>query len=194
MQEVTMVVCPACGHIIYYQRNADPGRIPDKIPDDWSFVRLRTTGEYQNEKFIVCGRIRLQLRNDYKNFWCAEYKNGKSLWIVESHASFSVFSGAWMSYEKDPIKLRANLSIPVNSMLTVKGEYVEKCEEMSFEGELSSWKHFDPGFFVVQGSHSNGPTAIFTILNKHTVDYLLGEKVKIESLNLQNIHEWNEWK
>lgn len=192
--EVSLVACPHCGYIIYGNLPGNQKLMESRVPEDWSFVKLGTTGEYLNTSFKIIGRIRLQLRNDYKNFWSALIDNGKSWWIAESHASFSIFTEPWQPYTKDAIKLRANLTIPVDPTLNVKGEYVEKCEAISYEGELGHWRLFEKGFFIVQGSHSNGQTTLFTIENKNNIDFLKGEKVTPEILKLQNIHEWSEWK
>ncbi|MBA4056441.1 MAG: hypothetical protein C0490_17125 [Marivirga sp.] len=176
------------------EQSGNNRKIPAKpVPDDWSFVDVGSNGEFQSVPFKVTGRVRIQLRNDYKNFWCVEYNQGKCGWIIESFASFLFVASSWVSYEKDATKLRAGNSIPITSELKLKGEYVEKCEGISFQGEIGPWTSFESGFFIVQASDISGKAAIFFIENKK-VEFLIGEKVLVEKLNLKNIIEWNEWK
>lgn len=191
LNQSSLLICKKCSTIIV---NQSAENIPiTQVPGDWTFVEIGTNGEFQNVPFKVVGRVRLQLRNDYKNFWSVEYKQGSCGWIVESFASFQFLASSWVSYEKDKSKLRAGHSIPISQELKLKGDYVEKCEGISFQGEIGQWKLFTPGFFVVQASDPTGKTAIFFIKNKN-VEFLVGEKVPVEKLNLRNIIEWNEWK
>jgi hypothetical protein len=161
------------------------------MPEDWSFIKIGTKGVLDDSAFEIVGRIRLQLRNAYKNFWCAEYGSGKVLWIVESFNSFSAFTSGWLSYTGDVRKLRAGKKIPVSTSVT--GEYVEKCEAVSVEGELGKWHHFHPKFFFVQGSTKDN-TAILFLRPNEDCAYMTGKKVQAKSLQLQNLIVWNEWK
>ena len=88
LQDRALLACKQCFTILETSNPTDTPTRP--VPEDWSFLQIGTTGNYDNAPFTITGRIRLQLRNDYKNFWSAEYNNGKCLWIVESFASFSV--------------------------------------------------------------------------------------------------------
>lgn len=165
------------------------------IPADWSFVQIGSTAEFKKSPLKVIGRIRLQLRNDYKNFWCADAGQGKCLWIVESFGSFAVFNPELKDFGGDPKKLRSGSSIRFSDNVTLTGEYVEKIEGISMQGELGPWKIFRPGLFLVQASHSNGTTAIYFIESKtDNVRYMSGEKITPENLKLANILMWNEWK
>lgn len=191
LEASTLLVCKSCGGIVYENVDGDLKPEPARVPSDWSFIQLNSTGEYDGQTFTVVGRVRLQLRNDYKNFWCCALRNGKSIWVMESFASFAVFVAEWQPSKKG--NLHAGAPIKINSRLTVIGEYVEKCEGVSYEGEIGSWKLFQPGFFFVQGSRIDGETAVFTI-TKGEVELLQGKKVEVEKLNLKNIIAWNEWK
>jgi hypothetical protein len=185
-----MIVCRNCGRAIIQQGKV----LLTQMPPDWSIVQLQTTGEYQQTAFTIIGRIRLQLRNDYKNFWCATLKDGKSFWIVESFASFTVLNAPWNKFNQDVRNLRAGQSINFKKDLKLVGEYVEKCEAISCEGEVGSWELFRPGFFFVQASDKSNHTAIFFIDGKENVNYLSGWKLNIEKLNFKNLVVWNDWK
>jgi hypothetical protein len=193
LKDTVLLVCKNCSAIVFENVNGAPRPDPTRVPADWSFVQMNTTGEYGGETFTVVGRVRLQLRNDYKNFWCGAFRDGRSLWIMESFASFSVFDNQWQEYNNEASNLRAGSPIRITKDKNVIGEYVEKCEGISYEGEVAGWKLFHPGFFFVQGSRTDGETAIF--VNKaREVEFLQGRKVEIQKLNLKNIIAWNEWK
>ena len=191
LENTTLLVCKSCSGIVFENVVSDIKPVPARVPADWSFVQLNTTGEYDGNTFTVVGRVRLQLRNDYKNFWCCVLRNGKSLWMMDSFASFAVFVPEWEEFKKG--NLHAGALIKINSRLSVIGEYVEKCEGISYEGEIGNWKLFYPGFFFVQGSRNDGETAVFTT-TKGEVVLLRGKKVEVRKLNLKNIIAWNEWK
>src|SRR6187402_1195844 len=79
LENASLLACRNCFEVI-----ADniTGTKPNtaRIPDDWTFVQIGTQGEFNKHKFRIVGRIRMQLRNEYKNFWSAEYSNGKCFW------------------------------------------------------------------------------------------------------------------
>lgn len=192
---MSFLACKKCGHIVADYTTGKPKPSQTKIPDDWSFIQPGTTGSLNNNPFTVVGRCRLQLRNDYKNFWMCEYKLGSCFYLVESFGSFSFFTITWAPYEGDPSKLRAGEKIRLVDNEKGVGEYVEKCEAISYTGEIGGrWNFFSPGFFVVQASANTGKTGIFLIQSKTDVFYMIGEKIGLEKLQLKNIISWNEWK
>lgn len=187
----SLVVCRKCNAIL--KGNDSPHSEAVRVPDDWSFVQLKTSGEYGGKKFTVTGRVRLQLRNDYKNFWCCAFTTGEHMWLMESFASFTALAAGWTDFGGDVSALKAGSFHAINNT-EYKGEYVEKCEALSFEGEIGEWNFFTPGFFMVQASNRNGDTMIFMIKPREATEFLSGKKVDINVLNLDNIIVWNEWK
>ena len=191
--ETALLLCKKCSTIIVDARGSGNKETFTQPPPDWSFIKIGTTGEIQGQPFKIAGRVRLQLRNDYRNFWCAEYERGKCLWIAESFASFSLFTNTWTEYKKSVSKLRAGNWIPINENVKLRGEYVEKCEGISIEGEVARWMLFKPGFFVVQSSNKDGTTAIYLIKDKDNVLWILGDKKSPDAFKLSNIVKWDEW-
>ncbi|MBL0742029.1 hypothetical protein [Chryseolinea lacunae] len=191
--ESSLIVCKSCGTYIHEATGDENTPEQSKMPDDWTFLKIGSTCELPQQTFHLVGRCRLQLRNDYKNFWCAEYGRGKCLWIAESFGSFSIFLSAWEKFAGDPAQLRAGASVKMSNELKLIGEYVEKCEGISFAGEIGAWNFFTPGFFVVQASATT-KTSFFFLEPKKNVSFLSGEKILAERLNFKNTIEWNEWK
>jgi hypothetical protein len=194
LDEASLMVCKNCNTVILSTSSLVKNSKAAKVPDDWSFIQVGTTGEYDQEAFTIVGRVRLQLRNDYKNFWCGALESGKCIWLMESFASFSVLTSKWSDYSGNVSSLRSGLTISMNGAIKLTGEYVEKCEAISFEGEIANWKEVTPDFFFIQGSNPTGNTAVFTIRSKTKAEYLSGKKIEIQNLNLKNIVVWNEWK
>ena len=192
--ESIALFCKSCGNIVYEKVVGPVKPQASAPPPDWSFIQINTTGEYNQQPFSVIGRIRLQLRNEYKNFWCVGLQNGNSLWLMESFASFAIFPAVWHNYANSVSNVRAGQIIHARKGLKLTGEYVEKCEDITYEGEIGSWKLFEPGFFIVQAANKENEIALFTIRNKNDVDYLGGLKIQPETLSLKNIMVWDEWK
>jgi hypothetical protein len=193
LTETSLLVCQNCGGIVFENVTDIQKPVPARIPDDWSFLQLKSTGTYNDQAFTIVGRLRLQLKNDYKNFWCGAFADGNHIWLMESFASFAVLQSGWETTLKQTPDLLAGASITLPDNVRLIGEYVEKCEGVSYAGEIGHWKLFYPGFFLVQGSSADGKTAIFTIQGG-SIEYLTGEKIEIKALNLKNILAWDEWK
>jgi len=197
LPEAMVVICRNCHALVKHDLLTIPSMpaIPAKVPADWSFIQIGTTGTYREKSFTITGRVRLQLRNEYKNFWSAVHDGNKSLWIMESFGSFCVLEPRWYSYTGDIKKLRATHTITVENGDTLTGDYVDKCEAISIEGQVGRWPELFPtGFFVVQGSRDTD-RGFFTVHTKtKIVQYMLGKTVTPEDLKLGTIHEWNEWR
>lgn len=192
--ESVALFCKNCKNIVYEKVVGPVKPLASPPPPDWSFIQINTTGEYNQQPFSVTGRIRLQLRNEYKNFWCLALANGASLWLMESFASFAIFPSVWHNYTNSVSDVRAGRTIHARKGLRLTGEYVEKCEGIAYEGEIGPWKLFEPRFFVVQAANNENEIALFTIKNKSDVDYLGGMKIQPENLSLKNIIVWDEWR
>jgi hypothetical protein len=197
LEEVSLLVCKNCHEIVFENAVENHGKSKRaKVPEDWSFLQIGSQVEYNKKPISIVGRLRLQLRNDYKNFWCATLNEGKHIWIMESFASFCILGATWHTFEGQIGQLLlAGATITLNEELTIKGEYVEKCLNMSYEGEVGTWKLFNSGFQLIQCSNNNNNTAIFFVNGRsNNIQYLSGGKVNSELLNLKNILTWDEWK
>jgi hypothetical protein len=165
------------------------------MPDDWSFIQLGTTGTDIDKKFEVIGRVRLQLRNEYKNYWTILYSDNTTGFLYESFGSLAILAPEMNAYNDDLRKLKAGCKIKKGENVTLIGDFVEKCESLSLAGEIGNWKEIDPGFFLVQASSAVGYMAVFHINSvTEVVYYFYGKKMNLENLKLQNILQWNEWK
>jgi hypothetical protein len=189
----SIIICDKCNSVIHNTTNIYLS--PTDMPDDWSFIQIGTTGTDIDKKFEVIGRTRLQLRNEYKNYWTILYSDNTTGFLYESFGSLVILGPEMHAYNDDLRKLKAGSKIKKQANLTLVGDFVEKCESLAFEGEISNWKEIDPGFFVVQTSSIMGYAAVFHIHSvTEVVYYYYGKKMTLENLKLQNILQWNEWK
>lgn len=156
LADTQLLICRHCGRVVLNNLAGGKKIEVAKVPEDWSFIQIGTTATHDSTPFTVVGRVRLQLRNDYKNFWCGAQADGECIWIAESFASFSIFRFPWTEYTGDEASLKAGglLKFSHDKTLKLRGEYVEKCEAISAEGEIGDWRLFDPGFFFVQAGKS----------------------------------------
>jgi len=193
LEQPNILVCVKCGSKIWESDHL--ANIQDiTMPHDWSFIKIGTNGTYKDHYFTIIGKVRLQLRNDYKTFWCATYNNGKCLYISESFASLAVFQPNWRDYTGDISKLRAGNTIKLGADSRITGEFVEKCEGLAFQGEIGPWKNYIPGFFVIQASNNSGHTALYFISADNTCTYSVGEKTDSKKLKLENIVDYHDWR
>jgi hypothetical protein len=193
LEEASLIVCKNCHEVAFENVIGYDKPKPAKVPEDWSFLKIGSETEYNKNPISIVGRLRLQLRNDYKNFWCAALRTGKHIWVMESFGSFCILGSTWHVYENQIGQLLAGATVPLNKELTLKGEYVEKCEGVSYEGEIGFWKLFNSGFYFIQCSNKSNNTAVF-FANGNDIQYLSGGKIDHDQLNLKNIQSWDEWK
>ncbi|HEY0655866.1 MAG TPA: hypothetical protein VGD65_22175 [Chryseosolibacter sp.] len=195
LSKPALIICRQCRAVVHRDEQLKMFELDlARVPDDWSFVRIGTEFSYNNNTLTVVGRIRFQLRNDYKNFWCAALRDGAYIWIMESFASFCILGSTWKEFKQSSEKLRAGQLITLEGNLKIRGEYVEKCEEVTFEGELGLMKFPEASFFFIQCSNNQNQTAVFFIKPSYDIEYLEGGKIDVEKLNLKNTVTWDEWK
>jgi RNase P subunit RPR2 len=184
--------CKQCGN--YLSANNIDVRNNSLLLSDWSPVQISSSIEIEKREATIIGRVRIQLQNDYKNFWCATFKDGTYVWLLHSFASFAVLRTDWKRYGKSIKSLHARSEVTLQKDLKLRGEFVEKCDDLSFEGEIGNWKMFQPGFFMVQCGNAKSQTAVFVISGKEHLEYLEGLKIEVDKLNLKNFVVWNDWK
>jgi hypothetical protein len=185
-----LLICNQCGHTVFDDGKYVKAQAP---PDDWSFVQIGTKGTDINKNFEVIGRVRLQLRNEYKNYWTILYTDNTIGFLYESFGSFAILDGLRIPYKGDIHKLKAGLRFTKDNIQLI-GEFVEKCEDISFAGEIARWDAFNSGFFIVQAASAAGHIAVFQIIDKDNVYFYFGKKLSADHLKLQNIIQWNDWK
>lgn len=192
LSDPVYILCKQCGAVLLNKVERNSTAL-DKIPPDWSFIHVGTSLEVEKKQLNVCGRVRLQLRNEYKNFWCCAHRDGTHLWLMESFGSLAIMRPQWLPFDDGTKQLRAGGTLKLPD-ITLYGEYIEKCERISVEGEVQGWNLFSPDFFLVQMANNNRDIFVFAIKSKKEVLGLRGRKAEPEELKLKNIQAWDEWK
>jgi hypothetical protein len=188
----SFLFCADCGKLVV-SPSGDQDFDNAPMPPDWSFLQIGSIVKVYEKTFTLLGRIRLQLRNDYKNFWYGVGQDLTHTWLMESFASIGVMDTTWVDYYGKANTLHAGGQIKPTKDFVVKGEFVEKCEIIHFQGEFTRWKLFAPGFFFIQAANNDSSLAVFTV-NGTNIKYLTGHKTLIEVLEIQKMITWDAWK
>lgn len=194
--ESFLLVCTKCGTTLINELNLE---LEDaRMPDDWSIVQLGTTGKHKDRTFEVIGRVRLQMRQEYRNFWCLWFdKDQKYGWLVEAFGKYAVCEPELFDLDDmgDIFSIKAGDKFDLYGKSTVVVDYVDPAEWTSVAGEIAHWKSLSKRFISVQAQNDEGIIAFFN-LNSHThrVRFVVGETTTPGALALKEIREWNEWK
>lgn len=189
-----LYTCTACSAVLVNQTELNITKtVP---PNDWSIVQIGSTGTFSKKNFEVIGLVRMQLRKEYKNYWCLWYPSEmKYGWMVESLGFYAVCADTFIEMDNaDTIKkIRATASIQVSPQSAVIIDEVDFCEELSFRGEVPTWS-YDDRFLVAHGKKGH-TIASFLHFSRHKdrVKFLVGEWITFESLQLKNINTSHVW-
>jgi len=168
------------------------------MPDDWSVIQVGSKGAYQKHNFEVIGRVRLQLQQDYKNFWCLWYEDRKKYaWLAESFGKYITYESSFLDvYDNGEFSgLKIGHKFIIHDNVTVVANYQEQCVWISLEGELCLWPILKKGFALVDAQNNDRMAACFIIPpDRRAGKFLVGEVVDFHDLNLVSIREWDEWK
>lgn len=194
--ESFLLVCPVCGTVVVNEKNEAIANA--QMPDDWSIVQLGTTGTFKGRNFEVVGCVRLQLKQEYKNYWCIWFdQEQKYGWLAESFGKYAVCEPTFFNLNDmgDIFSIKAGDKFELYSKTTVVVDYVDPSEWMSIAGEIASWVDFTKRFISVQAQNEHGIIAFFN-LNSHThrVNFIVGETTTAELLSLKQTRMWDEWK
>lgn len=193
-----LLACSSCGTVLVNEGGFQFETSP--LPADWSIVRIGTTGKYKEKRFEVIGCIRLQLRFEYKNFWCLWYESEKKYgWIIEALGSYFICEGTLFEMtepEKNLKDIHARDPFILHGTTTVYTDYSDRSVWYSVAGEIAHWVSMPKsGLTVVQAQNEQGVAAYFLLdsVGKKT-HFILGERVDVSQLNLSGIHDFADWK
>lgn len=191
LNDTWLIVCDKCPSKVF-----GSAALPDSyftMVDDWSAIQIGTTGKYKDKSFEVTGRIRLQMKADYRNLWCATYGD-KTLWISQSLESIGFFT---TSFEKYPIEFyrpNAGMYIEFSDRVKLKCETVEPCISIRYEGEVARFPYPMGNFILIQASNSSGNTVLVCRKDDLDLQFLWGELKLLNTISFERIREFNEWK
>lgn len=201
--------CPACGRYYTHQLNDSwlivctnchqqitDRNIRDKsefdMPDDLSTIQIGTTGIYKGQSFLITGRIRFQLKTDFRNLWCARYGD-KTIWIGQSLESLGFFTPPFLEYAYDFSGLRAGVYLEFTDTIKLKCEMLEPCIGVHYEGEISRFPFLNTKVTLIQATNAKGNTALIFKSQSEGLYYLWGELMLVYGYKFENVKKWSEW-
>ena len=186
-----LLCCPNCGQVL--ADATSKGVKANFGPDDFSIIQIGTTGNYKSKSFEVIGRIRIQLRNGYKNLWFMWYQSDDTYgWLSEAYSHFAMCPASLFPYGGKEIVFGS--SAKISDKVTIFPSSFDECEDVSYCGELKLWDYLSPGFTLVSGGNLHGVDVLFfTYPQLGNIQFLIGEVVDIDSMALKQIREFNEW-
>ncbi|PZR41679.1 MAG: hypothetical protein DI538_00500 [Azospira oryzae] len=190
LSDTWLLMCPSCQEFIY--GNAIKGTA-GKMPADWSWIKMGTTGVYDKKKFSITGRVRIQTQHDVMNLWCARCED-KSIWINHTTDSLRVYgkyTAVYVEVKKNPVGEMIRISDKYSLRCESKGE----CNQLHAEGEVSSLPIEGKNFEVLKASNATGNSAlIFKTTGDGPSPFLWGAIMEADDLKFQNTIALDEWK
>lgn len=144
------------------------------------------------QSFLITGRIRFQMKDNFRNLWCAQYGD-KTIWIGQSLESVGFFTPPFAPYPYEFEDIRAGIFIKFTNEIKLKCEMIEPCVDMKFEGEISEFPFPNAKITTIQGSNSSGNTMLIFSNNAGRFHFLWGEFMLVYGYKFDNVRQWTEW-
>jgi Domain of unknown function (DUF4178) len=183
--------CEFC-HSILVRTDVDlkkVGVVAD-LPDDASPIQIGTEGAYQNQSFVVAGRILYEWEQGGWNEWHIVFHDGSSAWLADAQLEYDL---SWLA--KPPQPLPAETAKGQDFQFqgrTYEVTSVTKAHYKGVQGELpfEYWDKSDVVFADLRTTggefgtidHSDRPPLLF-----------LGRAVDFDDLHLKNLREFEGW-
>lgn len=186
-----VVVCSYCQSLVKGERLIKPEQLA--IPDDWSKIQVGTTGTYRDSTFVITGRLRMQMKNDFRNLWCARYKDDV-LWIGQSLETLGFFSPPFAPYPAEIEKeLAAGGFVKFSEGVKLKCEVVDFCLSLKYEGELGWFPFITGNFNFIQANNAEGNTALIFKGKENHAHFLWGVSALVYGVTFENTKRYPEW-
>lgn len=185
-----LITCRSCQCLIKGDVN-----LPDqffKMVDDWSYLQIGSTGSYNQQSFEITGRVRIQLRNDFRNLWCAAYGQS-TLWISQSLESLDFFSGEFKPFPIPFSRPKAGMYIEVSDIVKVKTDQVDACHSVRMEGEIATFPYPNGIFLFIHAGNLVNDTALILRHSDHDLQFLWGESKLREEIMFDRTRQFHDW-
>src|SRR5258705_5115774 len=190
LNDAWLIVCANCSHQIMGVGIRYPEAF--NMLDDWSAIQIGTTGKYKDQSFTITGRVRFQMKNDFRNLWCARYGD-KTIWIGQSLESIGFFTPPFAPYPYQFENLRAGVFVEFSDKIKLKCELLESCFDIRYEGEISEFPFPNVDVMMIQASNAAGNTVLI-VSNRHgRLHFLWGEVMLVYGVSFDNTKKFAEW-
>ena len=190
LRQPWLVACAHCGARI----EGVPG-LPAKyfgLVDDWSPIKIGTTGRYKDKSFEVTGRVRLLFKSDFRNLWCASYEGGM-LWICQSLESIGFFPCEFTRYPAEFNPPNCGTQIAFSEETRLKTELVDTCLSVTFQGEVARFPYPTHPIKLIQARNSQRNTVLICWKEQDNCEFLWGELMMPAGIALQNTRSFDDW-
>lgn len=141
---------------------------------------------------MVSGRIRFQMKNDFRNLWCARYGD-KTIWIGQSLESVGYFTPPFAPYPYQFENIRAGVFIEFSDKIKLKCEMIEPCLSVRYEGEVAEFPFSNTRTVIMQASNTAGNTALIFSNPGGRLQFLWGELMLVYGVTFENVRTFAEW-
>ncbi|GHN02409.1 hypothetical protein WSM22_38980 [Cytophagales bacterium WSM2-2] len=190
LNDTWLIVCANCRHQVTNRDIRDSNAF--NMPDDLSTIQIGTTGLYRGKSFTISGRIRFQLKTDFRNLWCASYDD-RTIWIFQSLESIVFCDSRFAINEYQFEGLRAGAYMDFTDSIKLKCEMMEPCVDVHYEGEISRFPLPNTRLTLIQASSPSFNTALIFKNKSGELHYLWGEMMLVYGYKFENLKAWTEW-
>ncbi len=186
-------VCPFC-HTILVRTDLNlqnAGKVAD-LPPDSSPIQLLTSGTYNNKKFEVIGRIIYEYEQGGWNEWHIVFSDGASGWLSDAQLQYAV------SFQATNVPLPAENQVTRGQHLTFANIQFEVstmtiATYKGVEGELPFPFYGKSSMLFADLRTQGDDFATLDYSDQAAPLLFIGKTVPYESLQLQNVRQFEGW-
>ena len=195
LKDSALVLCTNCNAKVFGEME-----IPSDghgVSDDLCFLQIGSKGKYLNKKFEIVGRIRMQMKDDFRSLWCALYDDAKNptLWICQSLESLSFAADTFKAFPpKSDVDLKAGGKVVFGDKIKLNVGFVSAPLTIQYEGEIARFPKPDGDFIFIHAANHNH-TALVVCVNKNleNTEMLWAQTKELGDVQFENTRKFNEW-
>lgn len=165
------------------------------VLEDMSPLKLGSQGVLEGNKFEIIGRIKFNLKGEYKNHWCLLFSNNSWFWLGESYGDYY-----FIKKEKTPIdpsrfkvrKIGRMIKFPNGIQYEI--QYFNEVISYACEGEIPEFPFLKGNFISLELSDKGDRLVFVNVYSANQIDYYLGKYLLFDQLNFTNLRDLNGWK
>ncbi len=195
LKESVLVLCTNCNAKVF--GTIDIPAESHGVPDDYSVVQIGSTGKYRDKKFEIVGRIRMQMKDDFRSFWCATYDDDKNptLWICQSLESIAFAADTFKPFPpKSDIDLNAGGKVVFGDKIKLYVNFVSAPLSIHYEGEIARFPRPDGRFVFVHAMNNSNSALVICVNNDlNDTEMLWAHTRELADVQFENTRKFNEW-
>lgn len=195
LKDSALVLCSNCNAKVY--GTIDIPADSHGVPDDLSLIQIGTKGKYLNKKFEIVGRVRMQMKDDFRSLWCAMYDDDKNpvLWICQSLESLAFGADTFKQFPPNSdIDMNAAGKVVFGDKMKLTVSFAGAPLFVRYEGEIARFPKPDGSFVFLHAVSKNYTALVVCVDNdlKHT-EMLWAQTMDLGEVKFENTRKFNEW-